>query len=77
MTFMLIVSITFYFKLIKNNIYLKCFNFSSAYSLEDLKCKYNHFPKGFMLGTVSSAYQIEGAWNDEGIVFYTLTQFEY
>lgn len=37
--------------------------------LDNLKCKYKQFPEGFMLGTVSSAYQVEGAWNDEGTVF--------
>ncbi|XP_060875148.1 myrosinase 1-like isoform X3 [Metopolophium dirhodum] len=35
-------------------------------SLEHLKCKYKQFPEEFMLGTASSAYQIEGAWNDDG-----------
>ncbi|XP_026804243.1 myrosinase 1-like isoform X2 [Rhopalosiphum maidis] len=35
-------------------------------SLEHFKCKYKQFPGEFMLGTASSAYQIEGAWNDDG-----------
>ncbi|XP_027839752.2 myrosinase 1-like isoform X2 [Aphis gossypii] len=35
-------------------------------SLENFKCKYRQFPGEFMLGTASSAYQIEGAWNDDG-----------
>lgn len=34
--------------------------------LDYFKCKYKKFPKQFMLGTGSSAYQIEGAWNNEG-----------
>ncbi|XP_050442160.1 myrosinase 1-like isoform X2 [Adelges cooleyi] len=34
--------------------------------LMDFKCKYQHFPDGFMFCTSSAAYQVEGAWNDEG-----------
>lgn len=51
---------------------LKCIQifkfFLSAISLEDFKCKYEQFPEGFMLGTASSAYQTEGAWNVDGMV---------
>lgn len=44
-------------------------------SLEYLKCKYKQFPEEFMLGTASSAYQIEGAWNDDGMLkFFIFTK---
>jgi len=44
-------------------------------SLEHLKCKYKQFPEEFMLGTASSAYQIEGAWNDDGmLIFFILSK---
>jgi hypothetical protein len=29
-------------------------------------------PKNFMIGTASSAYQVEGAWNESGKIFVTL-----
>ncbi|XP_026804246.1 myrosinase 1-like isoform X5 [Rhopalosiphum maidis] len=41
-------------------------NAMTGLSLEHFKCKYKQFPGEFMLGTASSAYQIEGAWNDDG-----------
>lgn len=31
-----------------------------------LKDIYLSFPKGFLIGTSSSAYQVEGAWNTDG-----------
>jgi len=42
--------------------------------LEHLKCKYKQFPEEFMLGTASSAYQIEGAWNDDGMLIFLYYQ---
>lgn len=59
-----------------NYLRLKCikhmrsFFFLSAISLEHLNCKYKQFPEGFMLGTSSSAYQIEGAWDADGMVYF-------
>ena len=28
--------------------------------------KFNDFPNGFLWGAASAAYQVEGAWNEEG-----------
>ena len=30
--------------------------------------KFNDFPNGFLWGAASAAYQVEGAWNEEGKV---------
>lgn len=27
-------------------------------------------PKNFMIGTATSAYQVEGAWNESGKIYY-------
>lgn len=30
----------------------------------------NKFPANFLLGTSTASYQIEGAWNEDGMFFY-------
>jgi hypothetical protein len=37
-------------------------NFEGAFGISDVLT----FPKNFMLGTATAAYQIEGAWNESG-----------
>ena len=39
---------------------------SSVADNEDGEFLYKKFPDGFMWGTATSAYQIEGAWNADG-----------
>ncbi|XP_047004515.1 myrosinase 1-like [Schistocerca americana] len=39
---------------------------AAALALGYAQTAVNRFPDGFMLGTGSSAYQVEGAWNEDG-----------
>lgn len=46
---------------------LSSFNLSKDYkNLELSELKIKDFPENFMIGSSSSAYQIEGAWDEEG-----------
>lgn len=38
----------------------------SAHKSEGLEVLDLNFPKGFLIGSASSAYQVEGAWNFSG-----------
>ncbi|XP_049837916.1 myrosinase 1-like [Schistocerca gregaria] len=40
--------------------------FAAGLALGYAQTAVNRFPDGFMLGTGSSAYQVEGAWNEDG-----------
>lgn len=43
------------------------FAFSKVKSQND-DFLYDTFPEGFMWGTATSAYQIEGAWQEDGMI---------
>lgn len=46
---------------------LSSFNLSKDYkNLELSELKIKDFPENFLIGSSSSAYQIEGAWDEEG-----------
>lgn len=38
-------------------------------SQDDDEFLYGKFPDGFMWGLATAAYQVEGAWNIDGIIF--------
>jgi hypothetical protein len=42
------------------------YTFEGVFGLSDIIT----FPKNFMLGTATAAYQIEGAWNESGELKY-------